>query len=335
MSKAEDIMAGINAAMAKKYKKNPPELMLGSTLPLVEWISTGLLGYDWINGGGAPRGHIEQIYGRKSSGKTSVSLARIAACQRQGGTAAFIDVEHTLDKLWARKMGVNLDELILHEPFDESAETTLTVVQTMLEGGDIDMIVVDSIPALCPEAMMLKTLDDKHYGGNSGVLEQFFKKIIGTGVMYNSNCVLIFINQPRAVIGSRIPMERLPGGYSPGHYSSIMTEVKKGDWITQGSGVNEEKIGVEVKLINQKNKVRWPYKESTLRLQFGNGFNVLHDTVFFAQRYDLITTSGAWGYYNGEQIGNGINQQMQWILEHKEIYFELKDKIVELIRSGK
>jgi recombination protein RecA len=333
--KAREAMERINATMAKKFKKNPPELTTGADLPIVEWISTGLLAYDWLNGGGAPRSHIEQIYGRKSSGKTSVCLSRIAACQRQGGVAAFVDVEHTLDKLWAQKLGVNMNDLILHEPYDEAGERTLDLVINMLEGGDIDMIVVDSVPPICPEAMMTQDMDQKHYGGNSGLFEQFFKKIIGTGILYNSNCVLIFINQPRAVIGSRIPLERLPGGNSLQHYSSIMTEVKRGDYIMSSSAKDADKVGVEVKLINQKNKVRWPYKETTLKLQFATGFNVLWDLVTFAQRYDIIETSGAWGYYNGEQIGNGVGQQMQWLMEHKELYFEMKNQIQELIRAGK
>lgn len=334
MSNVDDIIAELNSKMNKKYKTKAPELFRASELPPVEWLATGMLGYDWVNGGGAPRGHAEQIYGRKSCGKTTVCLRRIAEAQRQGIVCAFIDLEHTFDETWAKKHGVDLDKLILHNPFQESGETTLTVVETMLATGEIGMIVVDSVPALCPEAMLDKGLEDKHYGGNSALLEQFFKRIIGPGLLYDSNCVLIFINQPRDVIGSRIPMERLPGGRALSHYTSIHTEVKRGDFITEVRNGEEIKIGQEVKLINRKNKVRWPFREQTLRLHFANGFNPLFEVVQFAVKYDLVEKSGAWLYYDGESMGQGINNHMSWLYEHREVYGALRKQILEKIRAG-
>ena len=336
MSKATDIMAKINATMLKKYKSKAPELMMGSDLHTVEFISTGLLALDYLNGGGGPKGHVEQIYGQKSSGKTSIVLRRIAEAQRLGLTCAFVDAEHTLDKGWAIKHGVNLDELILYEPeLEASAEMILQTVYEMLMGCAIDVIVVDSVPALCPLAKIEKHMEDKHYGGVSGPLSQFFDKIIGPGVLYNSETNLIFINQPREVIGSRFPMERLPGGRALSHYSSIITEVKKGDYITEGTGDNEVKIGIESKIINQKNKVRWPFKEQTLRLHFASGFNPLWEVIRFAEKYELVDSNGAWMYYEGQSMGQGVNQHMSWLIENKETYFSLKEKIVAKIREGK
>jgi recombination protein RecA len=321
--------------MANKYKKNPPELFTGDQLPPVEWISTGILGYDWVNGGGAPMGHIEQIYGKRSSGKTTLTLRKIAEAQRSGKLCAFFDLEHTLDRDWARKHGVVLEDLVIHSPYDEAGETTLTVVEQMLISAEFGLIAIDSVNAIIPRAMMDATLEDKFYGGNSGLLEQFFKRIIGPGILYNSNTHLVMINQPRALIGSRFGGERLPGGNSLQHYSSIINETKAGDYILVGPKEDAEKIGQEIKVINHKNKVRWPYREQTLRLHFAKGFNPLFDVIQFAIRYDLIEMNGSWAYYDGQNMGQGIQNQMQWLVENKEVYFELKKQIIEIIRSGK
>jgi recombination protein RecA len=336
MSRAKEIMLQINSAMVAKYKSKAPQLMMGSDLPPVSWISTGLLAYDWVNGGGGARGHIEQLWGRKSSGKTTLSLRRIAECQRLGGVAAYIDMEHTLDKAWAVKQGVNMEELILLEPeFTDSAEVVLDLIIELLRGQEIDLLVVDSVPALCPEAKLQKSMEEKHYAGVAGVLSQFFDKIIGPGILYNSDTVVIFINQPRDVIGSRIPTERLPGGRALSHYSSIINRVIQGDYIMVGSDANEEKIGQESKIINQKNKVRWPYKESTVRLHFASGFNPLWDTIHFGKRYGVVVQNGNWLYYEGEQMGNGMDQSMRWLIENQHVYYEMKAKILEMIRSDR
>lgn len=332
---SQELIAQLNAKYSSKYKGNGATLMCGSDLPKVDWISTGLFGYDWINGGGGPRGHIEQIYGPRSSGKTSVTLRRMAECQRLGGKCAFVDAEHTLDKIWAKKHGVNLDELILYEPdIRDSAEVILAMVIDMLASQELDMIVVDSVPALCPQAKLEKGMEDKHYGGVSGVLGQFFDKVIGPGIMHNSGSVLIMINQPREVIGSRIPMERLPGGRALSHYSSIITQVKKGDYITIGSKDTEEKIGVEVKLINQKNKAGKPFREQTLRLHFASGFNPLYDLMLFTKFYKIVDFRGSWAYYNEECLGQGTDQHMRYLMEHMDMYKELKNEVINRIRSG-
>lgn len=336
MSKSEEIMVRINAKLAKKYKGSAPSLMSGSDLPPVSWIPTGLLALDWLNGGGGPRSHVEQIYGKRSSGKTSIVLRRIAEAQRKGLVCAFIDAEHTLDKLWAIKHGVDLDELIIYEPdMEASGEKIMDVVYEMLMGCSIDLIVIDSVPGLCPQAKIDGSMEDKHYTSVANVLSMFFDKVIGPGVLYNSDCNLIFINQPRQVIGSRIPMTRLPGGSALEHYSSIITEVKKDDWIFESSSKDAPKIGIDIKIINQKNKIRWPFKEHTLKLYFAGGFNPLSEVILFGQKYDLIESRGNWAYYGEEEMGNGLNQQMSWLMNNKEIYKELRAKILEKIAEGK
>jgi|LFRM01.2.fsa_nt_gb recombination protein RecA len=325
----------INSLLHKRFKKNAPQLIKASELPPIEFISTGMLGYDWVNGGGGPRGKVEQVYGRRSSGKTTTLLRRIAEAQRLGHKCAYIDVEHELDKNWAKLLGVDLDDLLIHSPYYEPAEITLGVVEELLASGEFGLIGVDSITALGTEAMLNKDMGDKHYGGIAGLMEMFYKRVIGTGLLYNSDCVLVFINQPRELIGARIPMERLPGGRALSHMSAIITEVKTGDYITVGSKEKEEKIGIEIKLINKKNKVRWPFREQTLRLHFANGFNPLWDVIQFASRYELIEYRGAWAYYKGEQMGQGVEAHMRYLIENADIYYELKEKILSLIKSGK
>jgi recombination protein RecA len=336
MSKSEDAMEAINRALAKKFKnKNVPELLRGSELPPVDWFGTGLLSYDWVNGGGAARRHVEQVYGRKSSGKTTTLLRRVAECQRSDLVCAYVDVEHTLEPIWAAKQGVNLDDLILYVPdVNASGEKTLETVLQLVISGEVDLIIVDSITAVCPEAFLSADLTDKHYGGNSSLITQFFDKLIGPGTLYNSNACLVLVNQPRDVIGSRFPMERLPGGRALQHYSSIITEIRQGKFITDPDD-KTRKLGQEVKIINKKNKVRSPYRERTVDLMFGRGFNPLTEVLDFAEYYGLIEANGSWFYYNGERMGQGQNQQAAWLLEHRDVYSTLKAQIVEAIRSGK
>lgn len=337
MSKSSDIRDEINSVLAKKYKSKAPVLIRGSDIPQVDFISTGLLANDWVNGGGGPRGHIEQVYGRRSSGKTSSLLYRIGVAQRSGLTCAFIDLEHTLDKKWATKLGVNMEELILHEPeVDEYGEITMEVTIAMLKSGGIDLLVMDSITSLTSKAQVQGSMEDKHYGGNSGLITQFFDKIIGPGIMYFSDTNLILVNQPREVIGSRIPLERLPGGRALSHYSSIINQFKQDDKITIQNNMGEEEIvGSELKIINTKNKVGIPFREHTIRLQFKQGFNPLSDVLLFAKRYNMIEYRGAWAYYNEENLGQGINAHMQWLIQNQDKYFELKKIIGQKIKEGK
>jgi len=333
---AKEALDALNARLAKKYKKNIPFLKPASELPSIEWIPTGILALDWVNGGGGPRGRVEQIVGAKSTGKTSIVLRRIAEAQRNGLVAAYVDVEHSLDKLWAAKLGVDLDSLLLYVPENyDSAETTLDVVIDMLKLGNIDVIALDSVTALCPRATLEDSMEDKHYGGNAAVLSQFFDKIIGPGILANSGTNLILINQPRDVIGARFHTERIPGGKSLAHNSSIITYTRDGDYILDSPGKDAVKIGKEIRLINAKNKCRFPYRESTASLYFTSGFNPLFDVLQFAEKYGLIELSGTWGYYNGEQMGQGRAQQAQWLLEHREVYAALKTHIRDLILGGK
>lgn len=333
---SDEILKRLNSVLAKKYRKRgAPQLMLGSDLPLVDWVSTGMLGYDWVNGGGSPRGKCEQVYGRRSSGKTTTLLRRIAEAQKLGIKCAYIDVEHELDKVWAQKLGVDMESLILHEPYFEPAEITLTIIEQLIADEDVGLVGVDSIPALGTEAMLNKDMGDKHYAGVAGLMEMFYKKVIGSGLLYNSDTILIWINQPREHIGARIPMERLPGGRALAHMSAIINETRVGDYITTGSGEDEEKIGIELKILNRKNKVRWPFREQTLRLHFSSGFNPLWDVLQFADRYSLIEYNGAWAYYNGQQMGQGREQTMRYLIENKEVYYELKATIQKRISSGK
>ena len=331
-----DELDRLNTELRAKFKKKAPILRRGSDLRSVEWISTGLLGYDWVNGGGGPRGKVEQISGRRSSGKTTVVLRRIAEAQKMGLRCVFIDAEHELDKLWAQKLGVDLGTLWLHEPEFEPAEVTLALLEELLRNNKADLIAVDSIAALGTEAMLSEknTVGDRHYAGIAGIMEMFYKRVIGTGVLYRSNAILLFINQPREVIGSRIPLERLPGGRALAHMSALITETRPGDYITTGSGDEEDKIGIEIKVINRKNKVSKPFREQTLRLHFSSGFNPLWEVIHFATRYGLIELRGAWGYYEDHELGQGINAHMSYLINNPEVYYELKNRLIAIIRGG-
>lgn len=336
--RAEALMNKVNAQMARRYKSKAPSLKSGSELEPIEWISTGLLAHDWINGGGGPRGRLEQLIGAKSSGKTTIALRRIAEAQRMGLVAAFIDAEHALDKLWAQKLGVVLDDLILYEPEDyDSAEVTLDVVIELLDSDDPpDVLVVDSVPKLCPKAVIEGGMVDKHYAGVASVMSQFLKKIIGPGILANSGTNLIFINQPREVIGARFYMERYPGGKDLSHDSSITTIVREGDYIFSSNDKNADKIGKKISIINYKNRCRYPYRESTLSLYFSQGFNPLLDVLEFGDHYGMIDyKANGWAYYGEENIGQGRAQHAQWLYNHLDIYKEMRDKIRELILAGK
>ena len=334
-----DILDQLNSQLQKKYGKkkkfDTPQLLRGSELPPVDWIPTGLLSYDYVNGGGGPRGKIEQVHGRKSCGKTTLVLKRIAEAQRLGLKCAFVDAEHELDPEWAKLHGVKMDDLILHIPDGEPADVTLEIVEGMLLSCEVDLIAVDSIPVLGTQEMLDKGMGDKHYAGIAGLMEMFYKKVVFSGVMYNSNAILIFINQPRELIGSRIAMERLPGGRALQHMSNIITKVKRGDFLIRKVGDEEEKIGVEVKMINEKNKVRRPFRESTARLQFDRGFNPLWEVILFGQKYEIIEKSGTWLYYGDTQLGQGVDQAMAFLIDNADIFVEIKKEVQEQILKGR
>ena len=336
--KAQAVCDNVNAKLAKRHKKNAPVLQSGADLRPIEWIPTGLLAFDWTNGGGAPRGRAEQIAGLRSSGKTTIALRRIAEAQRNGLVCVFVDAEHALDKGWAIKIGVNLNDLILYEPETyDSAEMTLGVVIDLLEDNDPPgVIVVDSVPKLCPQKVMDKSMEDKHYAGVSAIMAQFCQKIIGPGILYNSGTNLIFINQPRDVIGALYHTERLPGGRDLGHDSSIITIVRAGDFIFESNDRNAAKIGRNINIINDKNRCRWPYKTSSVALYFASGFNPLLDVLQFADHYGMIEyAENGWANYKGETIGQNRNQHAQWLYQHKDVYVELKNQIRQLILEGK
>jgi len=334
-SRAEEVLNMMNKQLRQQYKGGAPQLIRGSDLPSCSFISSGLLAIDWINGGGGPIGHMEQIEGAKSSGKTTLVLQRIAAAQRQGLLCAYFDLEHTLDRDWALNLGVDLDELVLHVPSPgETGEQTLDIYIEMLKLKEFGVIVLDSITSLASKAQLDGSMTTKTYAGNSALLTQLFTKIIGTGILYESQGVSIFINQPREVIGARIPMEKLPGGRALAHYSSIITKTRRRDYVVEVKGVNEQKIGIEIMAINTKNKVGIPYRTMPLRLQFDAGFNPLYDLLLFTKLSGVVEYKGAWAYYKGENLGQGEGNQIQWLMNHPDVYFEIRDTIQQLITEG-
>jgi len=335
----EDIMNEINGILNKKYRNHKDPLKLGNELAPVSFLTTGLLGYDYVNGGGGPIGFIEQIAGKASSGKTSLSLSRIAVAQTLGLTCALVDIEHTFISGWAETLGVEVDDLILYTPeVGETGEKILEVVKSMLACKEISLIIVDSVTAITPRAILEGTLEDKHYAGNSALLTQFLNQIIPTGLLADSGACLVLINQPRDVIGSRIPREKLPGGRALSHYSSIINYISRGDFIFDKQLIDgkstEVKIGLEVKILNWKNKIRTPFKDQTLQLLFDQGFNPLLDVLLFGRRCGLIERKGSWSYYKGDNMGQGPDNQMQWLLDHLDVFYALKEEARGMILSG-
>jgi recombination protein RecA len=289
----------------------------------VEHISTGSLGLDMALGiGGVPRGRIVEIYGPESSGKTTVALQIVAQAQKEGGEAAFIDVEHALDPVYAKALGVDIDSLLVSQP--DTGEQALEIMEALIRSGAIDVIVLDSVAAMVTRAEIDGEMGSSHVGLQARLMSQALRKL--TGAVSKSNTVAIFINQVREKIGVMYGNpETTPGGRALKFYSSVRIEVRKGEAIKKGSEI----IGNKTKCKIVKNKVAPPFKEVIFDIMYGEGVSRVGEIIDFAVDLDIIEKSGAWFSYNGERLGQGRDKVKALLQENEALCEEIAQKIRE------
>lgn len=287
----------------------------------VETISTGSLALDIALGaGGLPMGRIVEIYGPEASGKTTLTLETIAAAQRQGKTCAFIDAEHALDPIYAKKLGVDIDSLLVSQP--DTGEQALEICDALARSGAIDVIVVDSVAALTPKAEIEGEMGDSHMGLQARMLSQAMRKL--TGNLKQSNCMCIFINQIRMKIGVMFGNpETTTGGNALKFYASVRLEIRRTGAIKDG----DEVVGNETRIKVVKNKIAAPFKEANTQILYGQGFNREGELVDLGVKSKLIEKSGAWYSYNGDKIGQGKANACKYLRENREA-FDTIDRIL-------
>ena len=289
----------------------------------VETVPTGSLSLDIALGmGGVPKGRIVEIYGPESSGKTTVALHMIAEVQKRGGIAGFIDAEHALDPVYAKNIGVDIDELYISQP--DSGDQALEITETMVRSGAIDIIVVDSVAALVPKQEIEGDMGDSHVGLQARLMSQALRKL--TPVISKSNCVVIFINQLREKVGVMFGNpETTTGGRALKFYASVRMDVRRIETLKQGG----EMVGNRVRVKIVKNKIAPPFKEAEFDIMFGKGISREGDILDLAANVDVINKSGAWYAYNGEKIGQGRENAKTYLTSHPEIMEEVEEKVRE------
>lgn len=305
-------------------------MRLGETeIPKVEAISTGCLTLDVALGiGGIPKGRIIEIYGPESSGKTTVALHCVAEVQKEGGTAAFVDAEHALDPVYASKLGVNLDDLYISQP--DSGEQALEITETLIRSGAIDIIVIDSVAALTPQAELDGDMGDSHVGMQARLMSQALRKI--TAASSKSKCTIIFINQLREKIGVMYGNpETTTGGKALKFYSSVRIEIRKADTLKDGSDI----VGNHVKAKVVKNKVAPPFKVAEFDIMYGTGISNMGCVLDLAVENGFVQKSGSWFSYNDEKIGQGRDKAMEFLKSNSDVYKELDAKIREKYEMNK
>jgi recombination protein RecA len=284
-------------------------------------ISTGSLGLDVALGiGGLPRGRIVEIYGPESSGKTTLTLQVIAACQRAGGTAAFVDAEHALDPNYAGKLGVNVEDLLVSQP--DTGEQALEITDMLVRSGAVDVIVIDSVAALTPRAEIEGEMGDSHMGLQARLMSQALRKI--TGNIKRSNTLVIFINQIRMKIGVMFGNpETTTGGNALKFYASVRMDIRRIGAVKEG----EEVVGSETRVKVVKNKVAPPFKEAEFQIMYGHGINRLGEVVDLGVKLGLVDKAGAWYAYQGSKIGQGKGNACKFLQENPAIAQEIEKQI--------
>ncbi len=284
-------------------------------------IPTGSLTLDMALGiGGYPKGRIIEIYGPESSGKTTLTLHAIAEVQKQGGTAAFIDAEHAIDPVYAKNLGVNIDELILSQP--DSGEQGLEIAETLVRSGAIDLVVVDSVAALVPQVELDGEMADQQMGLQARLMSKALRKL--SGVMNKTDCTIIFINQLREKIGVMFGNpETTTGGRALKFYSSVRVEIRRSEVIKNGTEIVGNKVNIKV----VKNKVAPPFKSTQVDIIYGKGISRDGEVLDLAVDKDIIDKSGAWYAYKGEKIGQGRENAKRYLVEHPDIMNEITEAI--------
>ena len=291
-------------------------------------IPTGSLTLDMALGiGGYPKGRIIEIYGLESSGKTTLTLHAIAEVQKQGGTAAFIDAEHAIDPVYAKNLGVNIDELILSQP--DSGEQGLEIAETLVRSGAIDLVVVDSVAALVPQVELDGEMGDQQMGLQARLMSKALRKL--SGVMNKTDCTIIFINQLREKIGVMFGNpETTTGGRALKFYSSVRVEIRRSEAIKNGTEIVGNKVNIKV----VKNKVAPPFKSTSVDIIYGKGISRDGEVLDLAVEKDIVDKSGAWYAYKGEKIGQGRENAKRYLIEHPDIMNEITEAIKASLMPG-
>lgn len=323
----EGKLAALNnavAAIEKNYGKGSIMKLGDSSANIdIEAIPTGSISLDVALGvGGVPRGRIIEIYGPESSGKTTVALHMIAEAQKRNGIAGFIDAEHALDPQYAKKIGVDIDNLYISQP--DNGEQALEIAETMIRSGALDIVIVDSVAALVPKAEIEGDMDDQQVGLHARLMSKAMRKL--TGVINRSNCAVVFINQLREKVGIMFGNpEVTTGGRALKFYASVRMDVRRVEAIKQGGEI----IGNHTKVKIVKNKVAPPFKEAEFDIMFGQGISREGDLIDLAVKVDAVQKSGAWYAYKGEKIGQGRENAKTFLREHPEIMAEVEVQVRE------
>ncbi|WP_301292178.1 recombinase RecA [Paenibacillus tyrfis] len=307
----------------KQFGKGSIMKLGESTHMQVETIPSGSLALDIALGiGGFPRGRIIEVYGPESSGKTTVALHAIAEVQKIGGTAAFIDAEHALDPLYASKLGINIDELLLSQP--DTGEQALEIAEALVRSGAVDIIVIDSVAALVPKAEIEGEMGDSHVGLQARLMSQALRKL--SGAINKSKTIAIFINQLREKVGVMFGNpETTPGGRALKFYSSVRLDVRRVETIKQGNDM----VGNRTRIKVVKNKVAPPFKQADIDIMYGEGISREGSIVDIATEMDVIQKSGAWYSYNNDRLGQGRENAKQFLKENSHIADVIEKKIRE------
>lgn len=289
----------------------------------IETVPTGSISLDIALGlGGVPKGRVIEIYGPESSGKTTVALHMVAEVQKRGGIAGFIDAEHALDPVYAKNIGVDIDNLYISQP--DNGEQALEITETMVRSGAVDIVIVDSVAALVPKAEIDGEMGDSHVGLQARLMSQALRKL--TGIISKSNCCVIFINQLREKVGVMFGNpETTTGGRALKFYSSVRMDVRRVESIKQGGEV----IGNHVRVKVVKNKIAPPFKEAEFDIMFGQGISKEGDILDLAVKDDIVEKSGAWYAYGGAKIGQGRENAKSYLREHPAVCAEVETKVRE------
>ena len=287
----------------------------------IEAVPTGSLGLDIALGvGGVPKGRIVEIYGPESSGKTTVALHMVAEVQKRGGIAGFIDAEHALDPVYAKNIGVDIDNLYISQP--DNGEQALEITETMVRSGAVDIVIVDSVAALVPKAEIEGDMGDSHVGLHARLMSQALRKL--TAAISRSNCVVIFINQLREKVGVMFGNpETTTGGRALKFYASVRMDVRRTETLKQGG----EMVGNHTKVKVVKNKVAPPFKQAEFDIMFGTGISREGEILDLAAECNVVNKSGAWYSYNGERIGQGRENVKVYLKDHPEICEEIEKQV--------
>ena len=326
-NKKEQLLNEALKQIEKQYGKGSIMKLGERSLVEVDVISSGSLSIDNVIGvGGFPKGRIIEIYGPESSGKTTLALQAIAECQKANGKCAFIDAEHAIDPKYAKALGVDIDELILSQP--DSGEQALEIAEVLIKSGAIDLIVIDSVAALVPQAELDGEMGDSNIGLHARLMSKAMRKLAGS--MSANNCTAIFINQLREKVGVMFGNpEVTTGGRALKFYASIRLEVRKGEPIKSGSDVIGNKVNVKC----AKNKVAPPFKSCTVEIYYGEGISHLSEIVSLGVEYGIIEKSGSWYSYKGEKIGQGAESVRSFIKANPEMDVEITNAIKNKLKG--